>query len=196
MESKDRITFEISGNDMRNLRGFRKQHCRCSKGMAGDQFEYSFISTGLGMLITVKCSCGQTLSLGNFMDYTAGEYSKKDHPVLTKDDFRNEQFEDAIRRIMLMNNPRMFRIGFQTDRSFEMIYNVATYGIAQFADERIKQCILWKSGIGEHGERVDNYEGLDEAEKIDSFFEYFKAHAKKELEKYGGGDEKLRKLLE
>ena len=69
------------------------------------------------------------------MDYTAGEYSKKDHPVLTKDDFRNEQFEDAIRRIMLMNNPRMFRIGFQTDRSFAV--PSAGTGKMPFEDPRI-----------------------------------------------------------
>ncbi|MCR5649728.1 MAG: hypothetical protein K6F86_00930 [Lachnospiraceae bacterium] len=73
METEENITFKITGNDMRNLRKFRKQHKNCPQVTACDQFNYSFTPTGLGLAISVKCSCGQELMLGDFMDYDSGK---------------------------------------------------------------------------------------------------------------------------
>ena len=58
METKDKITFEIEGNDLKNVKKFRKQHKNCFQGMTSEQFEYSFTPTGLGLAASVKCSCG------------------------------------------------------------------------------------------------------------------------------------------
>ena len=40
METKDKITFEIEGNDLKSVKKFRKQHKNCFQGVTGEQFEY------------------------------------------------------------------------------------------------------------------------------------------------------------
>ena len=39
METKGKILFEITGNDLRNVKKFRKQHKNCFQGVTGEQFE-------------------------------------------------------------------------------------------------------------------------------------------------------------
>ena len=67
----DDITFKVTGRDAEKLNEFQKLHDGCLEGMAGGRFSYSFSPTSLGMAITVSCSCGQKLFLGNFMNYIA-----------------------------------------------------------------------------------------------------------------------------
>ena len=172
MDSNDNISFEINGNDYINLKKFQKQHTDCCSGMAGEQFEYTFIPSGLGLAISVKCSCGQTLTLGDFMDYDSGEYSEKDHRVLTDNDRQNKNFEEAVKLILQMKNPRIYKMAFGEEQSFDMIYAISVYGIASIADERISRCILRKYTIKD-GKNIDNYEGLNEKEKIEKFFNHF-----------------------
>ncbi len=105
METKDKIEFEISGNDFKNLKKFRKQHEDCLYGFTDGKFEYSFTPTGLGMIVSVKCTCGQTLSLGDYMDYESGEYNEKKNRVLTPEDKENEKFEAAAIIIISLKIP-------------------------------------------------------------------------------------------
>ena len=184
METKDKISFEIDGNDLKNVKKFRKQHKNCFQGMNGEQFEYSFMPTGLGLAASVKCSCGQKLTIGSFMDYDFGEYDEYENRVLTEEDHKNKKFEDAVLRILQMKSPRLFRIGFGKDQSFDMIYAISAYGIASVGDERIGRCILWLCDRGKNGEQIKNYEGLNEEEKIAAFYKYFEDHVREELSRY------------
>ena len=196
METKDKITFEIEGNDLINVRKFRKQHENCGQGMTGERLEYCFIPTGMGTFSSVKCSCGQTLTIGNFMDHESGEYDPDSNRVLTEEDHRNRRFEEQVYRILQMKSPRIYRICFGMDQSFEMIYAISAYGISFTGDERISKCLLWKVRRGEHGETIDNYEGLDEEKKIEAFYRYFEEHVKKELSKYDCRNKKLLIMLQ
>ncbi len=83
MEKKDSIVFEIDGKDFKNVKKFWRQHKKCIKGTACDQFEYSFVPTSLGLAGSVKCSCGQTLSVGDFLDSEPEEYDEDKFRVLT-----------------------------------------------------------------------------------------------------------------
>lgn len=195
MEIENKIVFEITGKDFENLQRFREQHKDCARGMAGDQFTYSFVPTGLGVAGTVECSCGQTLSVGDFMDREEEEYDENEHPVLTEADRKNQVFEEAALVILRMRDPRWYRMAFLQDQSFEMIYNVSVYGIAQFSDERIYDCVLWKYDRDEYGMQVGNYEDMNENEKINTFFEYFIDHVRAETEKYSCRNEELLRIL-
>lgn len=194
METKDIIEFEITGNDLKNVKKFRKQHKNCPKGMACEQFEYSFIPTGLGLVISVKCSCGQKLILGNFMDYESGEYDKYKNRVLTEEDHKKEKFEEAALLILQWKDPKIFRLGFLTDQSFELIYAFAV-GVSWYVDERIKKCILWKREPDVYREDTDNYRDLDDAGKIEKFYMYFEEGIKAELKKTGCSNERLKQIL-
>lgn len=184
METKDKITFEIEGNDLKNVKKFRKQHKNCFKGMTGEQFEYSFTPTGMGLAASVKCSCGQTLTIGSFMDFDSGEYYEYENRVLTEEDRKNKRFENAVLRILQMKSSCLFRIGFQKEQNFDMIYAISAYGIASVGDERIGRCILWLYDCGKHGEQINNYKDLNEEEKIAAFYKYFEEHVREELNKY------------
>ncbi len=68
--SVDEIHFGIVGEDVRRLKEFKKQHEKCFEkhhDVSGAQYEYCFIPTGLGTVITVKCPCGAVLNLGDFL---------------------------------------------------------------------------------------------------------------------------------
>ena len=190
MEETDRIVFEISGNDYKNLQKFRKQHEDCDKGMAAEQFTYCFVPSGLGLLTTVTCSCGQKLELGNFMDYESGEYDEEQCRVLTEEDHRNKRFEDAAYHILMMWSPRIFRMAFNMDQTFERLYLFAI-GKASEADDRFSKCIRWKYDRGPNGEAIDQYEGLDDQEKLDAFYRYFVERVQEELQKYDCRNESL-----
>lgn len=194
MEKKNNIIFEITGKDLKNVKRFQKQHDDCPAGTAGDQFTYSFLPTGLGLFAYVKCSCGQTLTIGNFMDHESEEYDESKYPVLTEEDRNNKKFERAVESILAMKHPKLFHIAFRQDQSFEMIYAISAYGVV-FADERISSCILPRYERHKYGNETDNYEGLDEAGKIARFYEYFEAHVKEEVKKYDCQNEQLLKRL-
>ena len=196
METKDKITFEIEGNDLKNVKKFRKQHKNCFQGMTGEQFEYSFTPTGMGLAASVKCSCGQSLTIGSFMDYDSGEYDEYDNRVLTEEDHKNKKFEDAVLHILQLKSPRLFRIGFGKDQSFDMIYAISAYGIASVGDERIRRCILWLCDHEKNGKEIRNYEGLNEEEKIAAFYKYFEDHVRDELNKYDCRNKGLLDALE
>ena len=196
METKDKITFEIEGNDLKNVKKFRKQHKNCFQGVTGEQFEYSFTPTGMGLAASVKCSCGQTLTIGSFMDYDSGEYDEYDNRVLTEEDHKNKKFEDEVLRILQMKSPCLFRIGFGKDQNFDMIYAISAYGIASVGDERIGRCILWLCDRGKNGKEIRNYEGLNEEEKIAAFYKYFEEHVREELRKYDCRNKGLLDALE
>ncbi len=193
-QETDRIVFQISGNDYKNLQRFRKQHENCDKGMAAEQFSYSFVPTGLGLLTTVTCSCGQRLELGNFMDHESGEYDEERCRVLTEEDRRNRRFEEAAYKILIMRSPRIFRMAFQMDQTFERVYLFAV-GKASEADDRISKCIRWTHNRGSNGENIDQYNGLEEQEKLDAFFRYFTEHVQEELQKYDCKNELLLRTL-
>ena len=125
--------------------------------MAGEKFVYSFIPSGLGTLGEVKCSCGQTLVLGDFMDNDSSDYDENEHSILTNEDQGNKSFEKAVLRIMQMKDPRVFRLMFLKNQTFELIYAISAYGIAYLADERVGRCILWSYSKGERGELINNY---------------------------------------
>ena len=184
MESNDKIQFEISGNDYKNLKKFRKQHRNCPQGMTGEQFEYAFVPTGLGTMISVKCSCGQILYLGDFLDYESGEYDEKKSRVLTEQDHRNKQFEEVAIHILRMKDPGMFRRMFLTNQNYDLILNVVCGGIVPYVDERIAKCVLYMYSTGKHHEIIDNYKGLDEDGKIEKFFKHFEEKVREEIEKY------------
>ena len=64
--NNDVFRFEIGGDDLVKLKKFRRRHEACFCGSAGDKYVYEFIPTGLGTVITVTCSCGKKLGLGDF----------------------------------------------------------------------------------------------------------------------------------
>ncbi len=186
METKDGISFEITGNDHKNLKKLRKQHKDCTMGMAFDQFSYTFIPTSLGTAITVKCSCGQELLIGDFIEQTSDEYDEEKNCVLTDEIRKNEHFEDEAMYILQMRNPRTFRMVFLLDRSFDMIY-AYTLGVANALkeqDDRLSRCLLYRFEREETG-LTDQYKGLTEEEKIEKFYNYFCEHLKAFLSEYG-----------
>ncbi len=188
--SEEKISFEINGTDYVNLKKFEKQHKHCLSGTCGDKLSYSFIPTGMGLAITVKCSCGQKLSLGNFMDYDSGEYDEKKHRPLTEEDLKNQRFEEAVNAILVLENPRLFRIAMMADQRFELIYAYAA-GLSMYADERIAKAILPKIELDELHSEIKNYTGTDE-ENIQKFYKYFKKKVLDELETFHSENERLR----
>ncbi len=164
--------------------------------MSAEQFSYTFMPTGLGPAVTVRCSCGQELLLGDFLDHDSGQYDEEAHRILTEQDYKNKVFEKAVLQIMQMKSQRLFRIGFQCDRPFDLIYGIAASGISNYSDERIGKCILPRQKVGEMGELIDNYQGLDEVCKIAAFYDYFEDHVREELQKYDCKNEALLQIME
>ena len=63
MESKD-ITFKITGAELNKVNEFKKKHkesCVCKQNLTlGEYWTYSFIPTGLGNVVSIKCNlCGE-----------------------------------------------------------------------------------------------------------------------------------------
>lgn len=195
MEERDRMTFEITGEDFKNLKRFCKQHEGCRSGMSGERLKYCFIPTGLGTAISVECSCGRKLMLGDFMDSEHERYDALKNGVVTEEERRNRAFEDAAMQILQLRDPRIFRIAFRMDQTFELLY-VYAVGIARFADERIRKCLLWESSVGEYGTEIFNYDGLSDGEKISAFYDHFMKYLKEELRKYDCKNELLLRKLD
>ena len=194
MEYKDKIVFEISGKDYKNLKKFRNQHKKCVMGSFCDQFTYSFVPTGLGLAASVTCSCGQTLSLGNFLDKEPEEYDEDKCRVLTEADRMNKKFEEAALVILQLKDPGIFRMSFLRDQDFETIYAFSA-GVASASDDRISKCMLYKRERGRMGEFIHNYESMDEKEKIRKFYDHFESGIKEEIAKYNCRNEQLLRYL-
>lgn len=195
MGSEDRICFEISGNDYENLKKFQEQHRLCFHGTAGDQLVYSFVPTGLGTAISVECSCGQELLLGDFLDYEAGEYDEYENRVLTDEDHKNKRFEEAALYLLHLKDPFFFGMSYDANQNFETIYAVAVSETYVVSDDRLIDCILGKYRWDEFGEKISIYEELDDTAKIMKFYEYFEDHLKIELAKYDCRNKPLLKVL-
>ena len=75
-ETQEKISFEVSGHDLELIRKFRERHLNCARGVAGEQFEYSFVPSGLGVAAEVRCSCGEVLELGDFTGFDLRHYSR------------------------------------------------------------------------------------------------------------------------
>ncbi|WP_044917104.1 hypothetical protein [Butyrivibrio sp. WCE2006] len=185
--------FIISGSDFDKLTLFKKQHSECGYGTAGDKMIYSFIPTGIGTAITVECSCGQKLMLGDFLDRDETEYNAAEHEPLTSEDIKNAEFEDAANKILFLKNPRRYRAVSAADQTFEAIYNYAV-GVAAYADERIAASILYKESLDELHRSVKNYTGDDE-EDIKRFYNYFECRIREELGKYKCTNKKILEAL-
>lgn len=194
MESKDKIEFEVSGQNFKNIKKFRKQHKNCFMGMCAEQFKYTFVPSSLGLMATINCSCGQSMSIGDFMDSEPANYDEDKYRVLTEQDHKNAEFEDAAKMILILRNPRMFRIAFRKPMTFELLYAYVG-GLIRYADERIGNAFLYKYDVDKYHSEIPNYEGCSEEEKIEKFFEYFRKKIKDEVAKYGCRDEQLIKYL-
>ena len=188
------FTFSIEGKDADVLAKFKKAHARCLAGTAGDRFSYSFSPSSLGMAITVNCSCGQKLFLGDFMDHDARNIDLNNYGPLSKEDIANRMFEDDAYKILQMEDPRICVIGSAMKQSFHMIYFFAV-GIASHSDPRIAKSILPSYSLDEHHHQTNNYTGTDE-ESIDLFYKYFKKKIREEIKKYDCRNERLIKKLE
>ena len=194
MEKEDKIVFEISGKDYKNLKIFWKQHKNCMRGTAFDQYEYRFVPTGLGLAASVKCSCGQILNVGDFLDSEPEEYDDDKYRVLTEADRINEKFEKAALAILQLKNPRIFRISFLKDQDFETIYTFSA-GVASASDDRIGRCMLYKMERGRMGEWISNYENMEDKEKIKKFYDHFESGIKEEIAKYNCRNKQLLRCL-
>ena len=194
MGNEDKIVFEIAGKDYKNLKKFWKQHNKCMRGTACDQFEYSFVPTSLGIAASVTCSCGQTLRVGDFLDKEPEEYDEDKYRVLTEADRVNEKFEEAALEILQLKDPRIFRMSFLKDQDFETIYAVSA-GVAAVSDGRISKCMLYKKGQIRMGTSFPNYEDMDVKEKIKTFYDHFESGIKEEIAKYNCRNEQLLRYL-
>ncbi len=194
MATKEKITFEINGADVKKLKRFERQHKNCPMGMEGGKFSYTFIPTGLGLAITAKCSCGQQLLLGNFMDGPSEGYDEKRLRPLTEADIQNQKFEEAAQMILTLENHRLFRAAMGCEQDFEIIYAYAV-GLARYADPRISKAILYKVSLDKQRREIRNYTGIEE-ENLAKFFEHFKRVVLEEMDKYHSQNERLRESCE
>lgn len=192
MQTED-ITFKIIGRDAKKLNEFQKLHDGCLEGLAGDRFSYSFSPTSLGMAITVSCSCGQKLFLGNFMDHDEKEVDMSKYGPLSQTDIENKKFEEDAFRILQMESPRICMIASARKQTFDMIYFFAV-GVACNADPRISKSILYIYSLDKYHHQTNNYTG-SERENIELFFRHFKQKIRDEIEKYDCDNEALLKKL-
>lgn len=63
MENKE-LTFKISGTELDKINEFKEKHkesCVCKQNLTlGEYWSYSFIPTGLGDVVLIKCNlCGE-----------------------------------------------------------------------------------------------------------------------------------------
>lgn len=179
--------FIICGRDYEYLKRFKREHKNCDKGMAFDKFSYTFVPTSLGMYISVDCSCGKKLLLGDHID-KVDEYTE----VEASGD--NAQFESAVIRILYLRSSQYFREHTTGELDFEAIYAYAI-GIATYADRRIANCILWKvNRDNKTGILHNNYIGNNEKD-IQLFYSHFEEMVRNEIKKYDCRNPKLLELI-
>lgn len=194
METKDKIEFEISGEQLENVKKFRKQHRNCVMGTVADRFEYTFIPTSMGLAASIGCSCGRSMPIGDFMDIEHKEYDSDKYGVLTEKEKENSEFEEAAKRILFLRNPQHFRMAFRQAITFELLYTYVI-GLSVYADRRIRESILYKYDIDKYHKEILNYKDFEESKKIERFFKHFIKSVKKEVGKYDCKDQKLLQYL-
>lgn len=194
MGTKDKIEFEISGEQLKNVKRFRKQHKKCVMGTFADRFEYTFMPTSLGLVASIKCSCGRSMPLGDFMDFESEGYDEDKYGVLTEEEKENSEFEEAAKRILFFRNPQHFRMAFRQAMTFELLYTYVI-GLSAYADRRIRESILYKYNLDKYHKEILNYKDCEESKKIEKFFKYFIKSVKKEISKYDCKDEMLLQYL-
>lgn len=64
------VEFVIEGEDLQKLNRFKKEHKGCPEkhGMTPAHYEYRFVSDGFGILKTVTCCCGKSVTLSSEFD--------------------------------------------------------------------------------------------------------------------------------
>ena len=185
MRTKDGLIFEITGSDYDTVKRFEKLHESCNCGMTGDKLEYCFVPTSLGLLTVVECSCGQKLSIGDLIG-PGKEFEEKDYPPLSKKDKENKAFEKQAKAILLLKDPKLFRLTIGSEQRLDILYAYA-FGVARFGDFRIRKALTYKYST--------KHTSGDEKGNIDEFFKAFEHGILKELEKYDCTDEQLLKML-
>ncbi|MHB1484252.1 MAG: hypothetical protein ACYCYI_06265 [Saccharofermentanales bacterium] len=60
---KDKVTFTIEGEQFIKLTKFVEEHKKCKGLSAGEKFNFSFIPSLLGDIVTVSCTCGKSIYL-------------------------------------------------------------------------------------------------------------------------------------
>lgn len=153
METKDKIEFEISGEQLKNVKRFRKQHKKCVMGTFADRFEYTFMPTSLGLVASIKCSCGRSMPLGGFIDFESEGYDEDKYGVLTEEEKENSEFEEAAKRILFFRNPQHFRMAFRQAMTFELLYTYVI-GLSAYADRRIRESILYKYNLDKYHKEI------------------------------------------
>ena len=69
-QEENKIIFEIWGKDCEKVRKFTNEHNNCFDkyhDVTGMQFSYTFTPSTVGMIIIIECSCGEKLTVGDFM---------------------------------------------------------------------------------------------------------------------------------
>lgn len=113
MRADNSINFSIEGNDLKILKKFERQHKNCGMGFACDKFTYSFYPTSLGLGISVKCSCGQSLPLGDPLDLgKENVYDKEKYRPLTDEDKPKNKTEEIFKELSWLRRKSGRRIGF------------------------------------------------------------------------------------
>ncbi|MBP3199136.1 MAG: hypothetical protein J6N21_19345 [Butyrivibrio sp.] len=174
--------FSISKADVEKFKRFDIQHRKCPVGPVADKYAYTFVSTSLGVAITVKCSCGQKILLGDVWDKDIVGVIEEEHKPMTEQDLANQRFEDDALGIIRLKDPNVYRMVFNAEQSFDIIYAYAM-GVAEKADERISKAILYRIGLDEYYGTKQNYPGND-TENIQRFYTHFEQNIRDEIKKY------------
>ena len=77
-----RGNLRIEGEDLQLLNIFKKEHNGCLEkhdGMTPSQYEYKFVSDGFGILKTVTCCCGKSVTLSS--EYDKAFWGENHKPV-------------------------------------------------------------------------------------------------------------------
>ena len=193
MIEDENVVFSIAGKDASDLAKFKRLHKKCISGTTGDKYSYTFVPTTIGLATIVKCSCGQKILLGNFMDHGQTEVDISKIGPLTEEDVVNKAFEEDAYSILCLEDPRLCRIFTAREQSFDMIYFFAV-GIARHSDERISKAILYSYSLDECHHQTDNYLGTDK-ENINLFFAHFRDGVREEIAKYDCKNDRLLNLL-
>ena len=71
--AKKNLRFELNDNEMKNLEKFDQHRCAFKKpfacGAAGGRLTFSFVGTGIGTLVTVKCACGKEKDITDISEW-------------------------------------------------------------------------------------------------------------------------------
>lgn len=142
-DERNSLSFTINETDFALLKSFQRIHENCPSGMAGDKYSYSFCPTGLGIAITVECSCGKQLQLGSFWDYDSDPQKlEQDLSVFTFKQAQEKNRRKIIEHILHFKNPRIRKFVYSGEGShFEQlmayIHGIAFAAIDEHTSKRI-----------------------------------------------------------